>query len=209
MDCTCGIGTQAIGLALVGYRVHGTDVSVVAIDRARREGVSFGASATFAVVDVRGLETRVSGAFDVVLSCDNALPHLLTEDDLRRAVGAIWSKLRGGGLVLLGIRDYDRLLRERPSATVPDVHVGPDGRRIVFQTWAWAAGSPRYGVDYFILTERASQWETFHRTMVYRALPRAELTGLLEATGFVDVRWHEPEATGYFQPVVAASRPPC
>ena len=151
----------------------------------------------------------MSRAFDVVLSCDNALPHLLTEDDLRRAVGTIWSKLRGGGLVLLGIRDYDRLLRERPSATVPDVHTGPDGRRIVFQTWDWAAGSPRYGVDYFILTERASQWETFHRTMVYRALPRAELTGLLEATGFVDVRWHEPEATGYFQPVVTASRPPC
>src|SRR5262249_14721253 len=27
LDCTCGIGTQAIGLALLGYRVHGTDLS--------------------------------------------------------------------------------------------------------------------------------------------------------------------------------------
>src|ERR1700680_4551084 len=27
LDCSCGIGTQAIGLARRGYRVHGTDVS--------------------------------------------------------------------------------------------------------------------------------------------------------------------------------------
>jgi glycine/sarcosine N-methyltransferase len=209
LDCTCGIGTQAIGLALLGYRVHGTDLSALAIDRARREAASFGASVTFAVTDVRALETRVAGAFDVVLSCDNALPHLPTEGDLRQAVGAIWSKLRDGGLLLVSVRDYDRLLRERPAATVPDVHAGPDARRIVFQIWDWTADSPGYRVDYFILTERGSQWETFHQTMSYRALPRAELTRVLEATGFVDVRWHEPEATGYFQPVVTASRSPC
>lgn len=26
-DCSCGIGTQAIGLALLGYKVHATDLS--------------------------------------------------------------------------------------------------------------------------------------------------------------------------------------
>ncbi len=27
LDCSCGIGTQAFGLALRGYKVHGTDLS--------------------------------------------------------------------------------------------------------------------------------------------------------------------------------------
>jgi glycine/sarcosine N-methyltransferase len=27
LDCSCGIGTQAIGLALRGYRVHASDIS--------------------------------------------------------------------------------------------------------------------------------------------------------------------------------------
>ncbi len=27
LDCACGIGTQAIGLALHGYRVHATDLA--------------------------------------------------------------------------------------------------------------------------------------------------------------------------------------
>ncbi len=37
LDCSCGIGTQAIGLALRGYKVHGTDVSPAAVKRAEKE----------------------------------------------------------------------------------------------------------------------------------------------------------------------------
>src|SRR5690606_40918171 len=33
LDCACGIGTQAIGLALAGYSVYGTDLSPEAIER--------------------------------------------------------------------------------------------------------------------------------------------------------------------------------
>ncbi len=35
LDCACGIGTQAVGLAKVGFRVTGTDFSARAIERAR------------------------------------------------------------------------------------------------------------------------------------------------------------------------------
>ena len=34
LDCSCGIGTQAIGLALRGHRVTGTDLSFRAAARA-------------------------------------------------------------------------------------------------------------------------------------------------------------------------------
>ena len=37
LDCSCGIGTQAIGLALRGHRVTGTDLSPRAAARAARE----------------------------------------------------------------------------------------------------------------------------------------------------------------------------
>ena len=38
LDCSCGIGTQAIGLALQGHQVHATDLSTVSVDCARQEG---------------------------------------------------------------------------------------------------------------------------------------------------------------------------
>jgi glycine/sarcosine N-methyltransferase len=37
LDCSCGIGTQAIGLALHGHHVTGTDLSPRAAARAARE----------------------------------------------------------------------------------------------------------------------------------------------------------------------------
>ena len=38
----------------------------------------------------------------------------------------------------------------------------------------------------------------------YRALTRNELTAALESAGFARITWHEPEQSGYFQPIVTA-----
>ncbi len=47
LDCSCGIGTQAIGLALHGHRVHATDLSPVSVDCARPESTEFGVDITW------------------------------------------------------------------------------------------------------------------------------------------------------------------
>src|SRR3954447_10025247 len=60
LDCACGIGTQAIGLALRGFDVHATDISGGAVARARHEAARLGVRATFAVADMRDL-TQVPG----------------------------------------------------------------------------------------------------------------------------------------------------
>jgi glycine/sarcosine N-methyltransferase len=208
LDCSCGIGTQAIGLALRGYRVHGTDLSPRAVERARQEAAAFGAAATFAVADMRALDSQVAGTFDVVMSCDNALPHLLSDDDIRLAARGIWARLNAGGLVLVTIRDYDLLLQEKPRATMPDVRDGPEGTRVIFQVWDWQPELPRYRVHYFILRHLHGAWETFPQTMVYRALRRDELSHILREVGFSDVQWHMPEETGYNQPIVTALKQP-
>ena len=53
LDCTCGIGTQAIGLAMLGFRVEGSDTSVASITRARREASARSLKAEFRVDDMR------------------------------------------------------------------------------------------------------------------------------------------------------------
>jgi 2-polyprenyl-3-methyl-5-hydroxy-6-metoxy-1,4-benzoquinol methylase len=98
LDCTCGIGTQAIGLAARGFAVHASDISPAAIARAEREAAALGVSLTTGVADLRTLDRQVPGEFAVVLSCDNALPHLPSDADLLRAARALWSKTaRAGG----------------------------------------------------------------------------------------------------------------
>jgi len=59
LDCACGIGTQSIGLALLGYRLPGTDLSAYAIRRGRR-ALRLGASASRAGESkVRSFEAEI------------------------------------------------------------------------------------------------------------------------------------------------------
>lgn len=204
LDCSCGIGTQAIGLALRGYSVHATDLSPAAVARAAAEARTFGVALTTGVADFRALATEVPGEYDVVLSCDNAVPHLLTDADLLTAARSMRAKLRPGGLLLVSIRDYDALVAERPRALTPRVFDGADGRRIVFQVWDWDAEGRTYLVNHFIVREAGGRWETLYTATRYRALRRDELAAALREAGFADLRWRFPESGAYGQPVVTA-----
>jgi glycine/sarcosine N-methyltransferase len=204
LDCSAGIGTQAIGLALFGHEVTATDISSRAIERATREAQAFGVSITFGVADFRSLSQQVAGEFDVVISCDNSLPHLLADDELLLAAQNILSKLREDGLFLASIRDYDQILRERPSATMPSMSDSPGGKRIYFQVWEWADDGRTYTIHLFLVTGSGGRWEVQHHQTRYRAVLRAELTEILQEGGFRDVVWHTPDTSSYYQPLVLA-----
>ena len=207
LDCTCGIGTQALGLASRGYRVHATDLSAAAVARARREAQVLGLSLTFDTADLRTLATQVSGTFDVVLSCDNSLPHLLSTADVHQAIVNMRAKLLPDGLLLASIRDYDHLIETKPRALPPNVlDDAATGRRIIFQVWDWALDGRTYTFHLFILRQTESGWHTVQYTGTYRPLLRAELTATLIAAGYSDIRWRLPPDGGYVQPVVTARK---
>jgi glycine/sarcosine N-methyltransferase len=85
LDAALGIGTQALGLLARGFRVTGSDLSIGAVTRARREAVARRLPLVSLVADFRELPVQ-SAAFDVVLLCDNSLPHLDSEADIRGAL---------------------------------------------------------------------------------------------------------------------------
>lgn len=213
LDCSCGIGTQAIGLALRGYRVHGTDLSPAAVARAQREAERLGATLTTEVADLRALDRlrlqdgRGEGGFDVVLSCDNAIPHLLSDADLRLAAEGMAVKLQPDGLLVVSIRDYDAIIQQRPRSELPRVFDRPEGRQIAFQVWDWSETSPTYTVHQFITRETADgSWATHHDSTVYRTLQRAELAEIVQAAGLREVQWRLPDETGYYQPILTARK---
>ncbi|QHT62863.1 class I SAM-dependent methyltransferase [Paenibacillus lycopersici] len=204
LDCSCGIGTQAIGLAQHGFIVTGTDLSPESIKRAAKEAESFGVRINFGVADFRSLEKAVPGTYDVVLSADNAVPHLLTDEDLSAAVSSMYAKVNNDGMLLVTIRDYDELLKEKPRATEPRVF--EKGKRIVFQVWDWADDAKTYQTNHFIVQEVNGQWITKHNKTSYRALVRDEFNHMLSTAGFVDIEWAMPSESGYYQPIVTARK---
>ncbi len=203
LDCSCGIGTQAIGLALHSHRVHATDLSPVSVDCARREAAGFGVSMNFGVADFRELSASISDSFDVVISCDNAIAHCMDDASIAAALASMKTRLNPGGLLLLSLRDYDALVVDKPRFTSQHVQDRPDGRRVVFQLRDWASNGRQYRVHQFLIKENHGSYELKHFTTEHRALLRGEIMTAMRGAGYADVRWHVPEASGYYQPIVS------
>ena len=204
LDCSCGIGTQAIGLAQRGYELFASDLSPKAIARAKSEAARRGLNIGFAIADVRALACAFDQTFDVVISCDNSLPHLLTDDDLALALRSIRRRLTDDGLFIASIRDYDRLLAERPLFMGPNLHGAREREVITFQIWDWATKSDTYLLRLLLMSRTPSGWQVREGRTRYRAIRRKELTSALASAGFSKIAWHAPDQSGYFQPVVTA-----
>lgn len=206
-DVACGIGTQVIGLARRGHRVTGSDISVRAVGRAVRECTVSGVSASFAVADMRSLPLE-GCCVDVVVCADNALPHLLSDDDVLSALTEMRRVLRPGGTAVVTTRDYDRLVVERPTGTLPQVFESAGERVTSFQVWTWRDGTDVYDLEHVQVYERGDGGVTSSRREAsYRAYTSGALTGLARSAGLQDVRWHPSTETGFFQPVMSAHRP--
>jgi glycine/sarcosine N-methyltransferase len=203
LDAACGIGTQAIGLAMRGHAVTGSDLSEPAVARARVEIEARKLVVLVYSADLRDLSAVPGAPFDAVLIADNAFAHLLSEDDVRHAAASAAHKLGRGGILLATIRDYDVLARDRPVVHGPVFYEDGGRRRIVHQVWDWT-GERRYTMHLYITRETAAGWESHHFSSAFHAVPRAMVNGALEAAGFSGVHWMEPDESGYYQPIVLA-----
>ncbi len=206
LDCTCGIGTQAIGLALQGHRVHASDLSPVSVEQARQEADGFGVAMGFSVADIRDLGATLSQSFDAIISCDNAIAHCLSDDDLGAALASIKARLNPGGMLLLSLRDYNALLAEKLRFNNQHVQDRPDGRRVVFQLWDWAEDSRSYRNHQFLIKETNGNYEIKHFETQLRVLLQDEIVAAVQAAGYEEVRWHPPESSGYYQPIVTGRK---
>ena len=203
LDCACGIGTQAIGVAALGYSVTASDVSSGALAEAKTRAAENGVEIRFAQADFRALEAAFSEQFDIVICMDNALPHMLSAAALESAVNSIADRLAAGGMFVASIRDYDTLLAEKPAYSPPYIHKTHKGQRVSFQTWDWEGDHYRL-TQYIIDDEAGLQVSKFD--CEYRATRREELTELLLAKGCREVEWKFPEETGFYQPIVIAKK---
>lgn len=203
LDVSCGIGTQTLGLAGLGHRLTASDVSPSSVARARREAAARNLRVDFSVGDMRRCDRPRGTTFDVVLSADNAVPHLLTDADILEAFRAMGRCLRPGGIVVITVRDYARESRASPQFRPHGVRPTADGQCVVFQVWS--IDGDHYDTAMYFVQESAGQEPqvTVSRARYY-AVGTERLTLLLREAGFVDVDRLDGR---YFQPVLLGRRP--
>ena len=188
LDVSCGIGTQALGLAALGHAVTASDLSSAAVERARREAAQRNLAIDFMVADMRRCAEVHGSGFDVVLSADNSIPHLLSDDAIREALGSFHQCIRPGGITILGVRDYLTEGRSSPQLVPYGFRSDGDDRYFVVQTRDWDGDF--YDVAmYFIREGRGSKPATvIAGSSRYYAVPIDRLVSLLEENSFIEIQ---------------------
>ncbi len=201
LDAACGIGTQAIGLARRGYSVTATDLSGESLERARRSAIERGVSIEVAVDDMRTLESQRGRRFDLVIACDNAIPHLLTDADILAALRALHERLRPGGGCILSVRDY-AVMDMTGTKLVPfGVRRDGDKRYIVFQVWE--CDDVGYNLHFYFVEDQPGATPITHVVRSrYRSLTIDKLVEFMRQSGFQDVKRIDGR---FFQPLVLGS----
>ena len=217
LDVACGIGTQALGLAALGYQVTGSDLSRREIVRAKQEADARTLDIDFAVADMRNaFATHGQQQFDLVIACDNSVPHLLSDADLLTAFREFYACTKPGGGCLITVRDYET--EERTGTQIKPIGVRHDGdkKHLVLQVWEFLEsppGSPLlYDLSLYLITDAggnaADPPEAACSTRVlrsrYYAVGTAALMALLEQAGFQDVARFDD---AFYQPVLLGKKP--
>jgi len=200
LDVSCGIGTQAIGLANRGFLVTASDLSETAVSRARIEAQRRGATIAFSISDMRAVYTHHQRQFDAVISVDNCITHLLNDDDLLLALRQMYECTRSGGGCLITVKDYNRAAGPFEPFGIRE----EDGKRyIIFQVWEFVDQVYELAM-YFVVDDGTSGPLVTHvmRTK-YNAIGRDHLRALMRRAGFTNVEWLDG---CFYHPVLIGNR---
>jgi SAM-dependent methyltransferase len=177
LDCACGIGLLAVGLALAGYRAEASDISPAMIARTRSLAEEHGVELPARVCAWADLEP--GARYDLVFCVGNSLAHA---QDRRAALAAIARTLNPGGMLLITSRNWERE-RALGSRTEDEGNI----HRVwtIPETW----DEPHHlDVSVQGVTERLTFWPFTHETL--QADLRASDLDPHEST-------YEPEADRY------------
>lgn len=205
LDAACGIGTQAIGLAELGYQMTGTDISAKAIKIAKEEAKTRKVEIDFAVADMRKLEQIYQNPFDLILACDNAVPHLSSKKEILKTFRGFYKGIIPSGGCLISVRDYETLdwTSQNPRLVPRLTHQIESGRIILFDLWEFEGDI--YQITTYILEELEGQdlRITAVRGGKYYCIGIDELEHLFLQAGFNKVITIRDR---YFQPLLLAKK---
>ena len=174
LDCACGTGTLAAGLALRGFDVSASDASPDMVARTRALGVR---------AEVRRWEELDGGPFDAVLCVGNSITHA---QDRRAALAGMRGVAHDGALLAVTSRNW-----ERPQEAGEDVVERGGRQALVRRRWI-GSHPPAFEIEVTL------EGEVYAERLTYWPFTHDELDADLRAAGWTPATstW-SPDADRY------------
>jgi SAM-dependent methyltransferase len=137
LDCACGTGQLAVGLAEAGHDVVATDASAAMVERTAALAAARRATVPAQVCAWEDLPATFDPAsFDAVFCVGNSITHAGGRAARQRALAAMASLLRRGGTLALTTRNWELVRRRGPGIQVGEQLVHRGGRAgVLIHDW--------------------------------------------------------------------------
>ena len=188
LDCSCGDGLQAIELAKLGYAVDGGDISVNMLKKAAEYAKKENVAINFRQSDFRELEKIFTKTYDCVLSWGNSIPHLMTVDDIKKAVRSIYNRLNTNGIAIIEMRNYDEMLANKNKFLPMRINDVKDGFRYsILYVFDYFNDFVRFNIVYLIENIETGEKYMERESVDYNPIKRVDFIEYLKEAGFVKV----------------------
>ena len=188
LDCSCGNGLQTIPLAKQGYFVDGGDISVNMLKKASEYAEKEGLKLNFKQTDFRELEKTFTKTYDCVLSMGNSIPHLLSDEDIERAVLSIYNRINPKGIAVIEIRDYDKMLAEKKRFHPMRINDIQDGFRYsILYVFDYLPKIIRFNIVYLMENMETNEKTMKQESVDYNPITKNDLINFLKTAGFASV----------------------
>jgi len=193
LDAACGAGTQAVALAKLGFNVVACDPSAGMLKKAQDIAKEYGVvdKLEFQRIDFLNLTDVVKGPFDAIVCKGNSLPHLLLDEEIETTLLIFYELLRPGGLLVIGMRDFEPFMQDRPEFIPGFAHKDDEDNSefITFDLWEWYDGPPVIATQnlYIVQGTERGGFKTVKRRVQYRPLSTDEVKVVLLELGFEEV----------------------
>lgn len=113
LDCACGTGWHLSMFHDMGLTSFGSDISpeMLALAKLNLEGKYI----PLKQEDFRTLGNSWGDAFDMITCLTTSLPHMLTDDDVVKALVSMYDRLNEGGILVITNGITDSLLDTKPK----------------------------------------------------------------------------------------------
>jgi hypothetical protein len=152
---------------------------------------------------MRAASRHHGSGFDVVISCDNSLPHLLNDTEILLALQELYACLRPDGGCLLTIRAYDQEERGRGIVKPYGIREENNKHYVIFQVWDFEG--EQYALSMYFIEDDPQSGVTKTQVMRsrYYAISPNHLLELMEQAGFVKVQRLDE---AFYQPVLVGTK---
>ncbi len=210
LDLACGSGNYTLALSREGFAVTGLDLDQEMIRLAKEKSSLSRKEAPqpeFILGDMLKLSKYFPGLFQGVFCIGNSLVHLDTMAKLKAGIDEVAEVLEPGGIFLVQVVNYDRILAEKIEELPP---LKPENKDIVFRRFY--DYDEKNDVINFTGELAVTGRGTFQNTVPLLPLTRKRFLALLRESRFTGCRFQGSFAGEEWKPsspatILTARRP--